>query len=272
SKLEQIIINLVGNAIKFTQSGSICVKANINEQMTQADPAGRHWLQISVSDTGIGIPNDKQEMIFEKFNQVDGSSHREFEGSGLGLSIVKKYIEFFGGNISVESEVNKGAAFTFTFPYTPQKTIVESNLQPNIIIPLKERASKIITPLSILIVDDDKTSRKVLEMSLSNILIKDGQQITLANNGFEAINLVKEKNIYNLIFMDIQMRGIDGFKTTIEILKLIGSNVIVVPITAGVKEGIEEKCIQSGMRDFISKPYELEQIYQIIEKYFSIIE
>jgi two-component system, sensor histidine kinase and response regulator len=159
TRLRQILINLLGNAIKFTRRGSVGVRVSIVD-----DWNGVRIIQFSVEDTGIGIPDDKKDIIFKSFSQADAATTREYGGTGLGLAICKTYVEKMGGTLWIESEVGKGSAFVFKLPFKPKESIVHQQIQP---VPLKALSEK-----SVLIMDDDRESRKLLHTICTEIDMK----------------------------------------------------------------------------------------------------
>lgn len=247
AKLKQILINLIGNAVKFTQKGSVVFGCEIQENKE---------LLFYVKDTGIGIPESKLNVIFERFTQADESLTRPYSGSGLGLAISKGFVELMGGRIWAESKMGKGSQFYFTIPYKPviRKKIMKSKKKDITEFNWKD--------LSILIVEDNLVSYKLLEISLS----KTGCKILHAENGVEAIELVKQKPEIDVVLMDIQLPIMNGYDATREIKK-IKPDLPVIAQTANAMDSDRVKCLDAGCSDYVTKPIVLNDLMPVIELY-----
>jgi len=246
-RLKQIIINLLSNAIKFTSHGKISVKA---DQVSITGNIAN--LSICVSDTGIGIPNDKIEEIFEMFHQLDNESTRRFSGSGLGLSIVKGLTELMNGKISVTSEMGKGSSFSVTIPF---EIVNESQIAEK---KEAEAASCMNKVLKILVAEDDEINLLLIK----KILMKRGWNIKTAVNGIELLMLY-EAEAFDAIVIDGQMPEMDGFEAAKIIRdkeKKSGSHTPIVALSAYALNKDREKFIKAGMDDYISKPMTNENI------------
>ena len=239
TKLTQILINLVGNALKFTQEGFV------NFGYTLKD----NFLEFYVEDSGIGIPSNMHADIFKRFRQVESTSARTYGGSGLGLSISKAYAELLGGNIRLSSEVGKGSVFYFSLPY---KT-VNSKAIPQ--LPLNELNLEFIKPQTVLIAEDEDSNFILLEKIFSGMKIK----IIRAINGIEAVAICKSNPQVDLILMDIKMPEMDGFEATKRI-KEFRPNLPIIAQTAYSSEEDTNKVFACGCSDFISKPFNRELI------------
>lgn len=241
-RFRQILTNLISNAIKFTEEGEVSIIAKSAPQ-----PNGKVQLQISIEDTGIGIPREKIRTIFVPFTQVDASTTRLYGGTGLGLSICRELSNAMNGDIFVRSEVGKGSKFTFTAIFN----IPRQNDSDNF-IPLKHypKYSK-VAALKILVVDDNEVNRKLCQTMIKSF----GYHSDLAINGEEALNLL-EKNKYDLIFMDIQMPIMDGFEATRQIRIKYKTDALpfIIALTANAFEEDKQKCLNAGMNDFLPKP------------------
>ncbi len=248
SKLESILINLIKNALKFTKSGEIGIGVAFNRSM----------LEFSVSDTGVGIPHDRLDIIFERFVQAEISIARDYEGSGLGLSIAKAFVEMMHGDINVESTVGKGSTFSFRIPAN------EMHHQDNQIITAK-RKGKIKSTTKILIAEDDAISYIYLRTMLS----KFGIEIIHASNGNEAIELCSGHPDISLVLMDMKMPVLDGYQATMKILEL-RKDLPIVALTAFAFSDDREKALACGCIDYISKPVNKEQLIEIIKKHSGI--
>jgi len=274
-RLKQIIVNLVGNAIKFTEKGKVVLKVEKFEQGERENIKGEENahllpgqiadssipLHITVKDTGIGIPADMLNNIFKDFVQIDSSTTRRFGGTGLGLSISKKLVRMMGGEIWVNSKIGKGSIFHFIVPFSPPLFI--KDITPQEAVRVSDKALP-LTPLKILIVEDDTVNQKVA----SGLLDKRGHRITIANNGREAIEILSRED-FDIVLMDCQMPEMDGFETT-RIIRNPQSSVrnheiTIIAMTAYVMKGEMERCIESGMTDYISKPIRREEFLSKVE-------
>jgi hypothetical protein len=255
-KIYAILTNLVKNAIKFTSEGSIEFGYDLVE--TDNYPSLRQY-QFFVKDTGIGIPQDRQEVIFERFAQADISDKQAYQGAGLGLSIAKAYVEMLGGKIWVESEPGKGSIFYFTIPCDAEpekevavKTVVSEKKETN---PIKN--------LKILIADDDEAS----QMYISLVINKFSSEVLKAVNGVEAIQICRNNPDIDLILMDIKMPEMDGYEATRQI-RQFNSAVSIIAQTAFALTGEREKAIAAGCNDYIAKPIKKDQLMELINQYF----
>jgi len=246
-KLSQIIINLLGNSLKFTKKGKITLTINL---MKKEDDFSH--IQFEVKDTGVGIALENQTKIFDRFVQIDANNDN-YQGSGLGLSIVKKLISLFDSKIHLQSELGKGSAFNFTIKF--KNVSSESSEIANV-----EIVNTIFSNLKVLIVEDNKinqlVTRKILEKSQFNCFVVEA--------GAEALEILKTET-FDLILMDINMPGMNGFETTIKIRQ----NKITTPIialTAFSKHEIEQEAIDSGMNAVVIKPYKKSELYSIMSE------
>ena len=249
-KVEAIITNLIKNAIKFTNEGSI------EFGYTLADTE----LHFYVKDTGEGIKPDHLERIFDRFIQEDESHTSAQQGSGLGLSIVKAYVELLEGKIWVESNKSEGSTFHITIPYNTveeETTDREKNVKE-----IKDKTSK-FTNKTILLVEDDDVSYEYLDIVLKNIGISN---TTWANNGQEAIKQCKENPAIDLVLMDIDLPGMNGYEAT-KAIKAIKPNLPIIAQTAYALSGDREKSLQAGSDDFITKPIKIEELLEKVEKF-----
>lgn len=250
-KVYAILTNLVKNAIKFTTEGSIEFGYEKKD----------NCLEFFVKDTGLGILLNKQEMIFERFMQADEILTRNYEGAGLGLSISKAYVEMLGGKIWVESEPGKGSTFYFTLPCNTElkkKNIIEN-------IAKTEKKENKAEKLKILVAEDDKNSEMLLTIELE----KFSREILKARNGADAVETCRNNSDIDLVLMDIKMPRINGYEATREIRKF-NSAVIIVAQTAYAFEGERKTALDAGCNDYIAKPFTLESLTILLEKYFKI--
>lgn len=248
-RLGQILLNLVGNAVKFTDEGEVRVRAERKNER----------LILSVSDTGIGIPADKLQQIFLPFMQVDGSTTRRHEGTGLGLAICKELAELMGGEIGVTSTLGRGSTFFLDIPLRPAELPEETTRTAP--WPRQEPSRT----LRALLVEDDAAVREVMK----NLLGQRGLEVTIAQNGFRALDIWRSDTI-DLIFMDLQMPGMNGFEVTREIRKAeqgLARRTFICALTAHVRAEDLQRCMAEGMDGFLAKPLSLEQLDNILQKY-----
>jgi len=257
-RLRQILINLISNSLKFTKKGNIKIKASLANDI-KVNP-GYSAIEIAISDTGCGIPLEKQELIFSKFTQLERSTSRKYGGTGLGLSIVKELVQLMQGNIFVKSEPNKGSEFVFKIVVKNGETQAEM---------LQEKKSRDMAvaerkPLKILLAEDDNTNI-FLEQT---VLRKLGNTVTVARNGIEVLSCLK-KNHFDLVFMDIEMPEMDGFETAQRIRGGdCGKNkndIWIIAMTAHALTDIKQKALEMGINDFITKPIDITKIQERID-------
>ncbi|MFT5247676.1 MAG: PAS domain S-box-containing protein [Gammaproteobacteria bacterium] len=244
TRLKQVLINLLNNAIKFTPNGNVCVQV---DAIVGID--GKLNLQFQVIDTGIGIPLNKVDTLFDSFTQVDSSTTREYGGTGLGLSICKELVELMGGEIRVISNGEKGSTFEFNVAYelASEVTLEATNLQELIdaqIISLNMESQKI------LIAEDNVINQKVALMMLEGL----GGTADVVANGAEVLAKCKKEN-YDLILMDIQMPEMDGIEATEQLNRSMGDKrPYIIALTANAMQSDKDRCLNAGMNDFLSKP------------------
>ena len=256
-RVKQILINIVANAIKFTETGSVEIVGGSEKTGDGLIMAG-----IEVTDTGMGIPEDKIDMIFDQFRQVDSSSTRRFGGTGLGLTISKKLTEHLGGTIHVKSTVGKGSHFKLTIPFTPggeNDKVEETNIK---------EFPDALKNLDVLIVDDDSINRL-----LGEIILRDfGCRVEMAANGEEALEKVS-KTDFNLILLDIHMPGISGLEVARVIRKRFkNENVKIIAVTAAVLSEDIENYAKAGFNDYLIKPYKEINLFNKISNVFNMNE
>ena len=250
-KLYAILTNLVKNAIKFTDAGSIAFGYTKKED----------FLEFYVKDTGNGIPENQKKIIFERFRQVHESVSRNFEGSGLGLTISKAYVELLGGKIWVESEEGKGSTFYFTIPFIPAEKEVE---EEEIVIDTSYyKTDAPLRKLKVLIVEDDSISKLLITIAIKNF----ANEILSASTGLEAIEACLNNPDIDLVMMDINMPEMDGYEATSEIREF-NKDIVIIAQTANAFASDREQAIAAGCNDYISKPVNLTELKSLIEKYF----
>ena len=248
-RLNQILVNLVGNAIKFTESGRITVGVQVMEQRDN------EWLmRFSIKDTGIGIPTEKIGSIFDSFAQAGSDIARKYGGTGLGLSISKQLIELQKGSIWVESKLGEGSEFCFEIPYQEAAAETVTGLMRIHDMDF----SKLLQGKKVLIAEDNYVNQVLIEHVLQNVAVV----TTIVSNGKEAIAQLKVKNDFDLILMDLQMPIMDGYKTTAFIRKQLDIDIPIIAMTATAMKGELEKCVEAGMTDYMSKPFEFVDLYK----------
>ncbi len=263
TRIQQVLRNLIGNALKFTDRGRISVSVTEDSRAE-----GRTTLHVRVSDTGIGIPAEKHAAIFEAFQQADGSTTRRFGGTGLGLAISTTLVRLMGGRLWLESEVGKGSTFQFIVPLGISDTRAA--------VPghdASRRASRAgglamaptASPRRILLAEDNVVNQRVA----SGLLVRRGHEVVIANDGREALAHLEDK-MFDVVLMDVQMPVMDGFEATAIIRereRATGRHLRIVAMTAHALDGDRERCLAAGMDGYISKPIEPKSLYATVESY-----
>lgn len=282
-RLRQILTNFVGNAVKFTEQGSITIRVRLVEAgNTQKAHSLRHqfaipehfstvWVQLEVTDTGIGIPADKQTAIFESFTQVDGSATRRYGGSGLGLAINRSLAELMGGTIGVQSEEGKGSNFWVVLPlFAPN---MEQSLGTVGAVLSRRSAGADDGSASgaacakgrVLLVEDNEVNRKVAVRLLQRL----GYEVDVAEDGGEAVEKTAQRR-YDAVLMDVHMPRMDGLEATRRIRereRVTGGHQVIIAMTASAMKEDVERCLMSGMDDYLSKPVRLEVLQGMLERW-----
>jgi CheY-like chemotaxis protein/anti-sigma regulatory factor (Ser/Thr protein kinase) len=260
ARLRQVIVNLLGNAIKFTRSGEVTLMAGV-----EAMDGDRAILHFCVRDTGIGIAPEKQKTIFEAFTQADSSITRLFGGTGLGLTIASRLVGMLGGRIWVESEPGRGSSFHFTARFAVAPTSIPAPV-PAPSYPEHNGIDRSATParLNILIAEDNPTNQHLLR----RILEKRGHAAVVACDGREALNALSRQE-FDLVLMDVQMPEMDGLQTTAVIReqeRSSGRHQKIIALTAHAMKGDEERCLAAGMDGYLSKPIQIRQLAEVLEQ------
>lgn len=257
TRLTQVLINLLNNAIKFTEEGKIMLTIRTQGKTKN----GETRVNFEVKDTGIGIPKEKHKAIFESFSQADEHTTRVFGGTGLGLAITKRLVELQGGLIKLQSEPGRGSTFSFYLPYpvgeAPQEAVIETKSV------LKEKGIEGVK--RILIVEDNVFNVKVVK----RILKFWDMEIDIAGDGFEALEKVREKD-YNIVLMDLQMPRMDGYEATATIRSWEENKYQSLPIialSASALADFRQRAFDVGMNDFLTKPFKPKDLYQTIERH-----
>jgi CheY-like chemotaxis protein len=260
-RLLQILTNLLGNAVKYTDQGEVKITVTTGPKT----PAGKIGINFIVSDTGIGIRADKKEIIFQSFTQADESHTRRYGGVGLGLAISKDLVNRMGGTISCESEEGVGSTFTFTLPLTEElpkeetaATAVEPAL-PKSGLPVAEEGKR----SRLLIAEDDPITRQVIGLMLKH----SNFDHDVAENGLRAVEMW-EKGNYDLVLMDVQMPHMDGFAATGAIREkeqAMGGHTLIIAMTAHAFPEDEKRCLAAGMDAYIAKPIDMKKCVAMLE-------
>ncbi|MCH2022073.1 MAG: ATP-binding protein [Saprospiraceae bacterium] len=249
NRFSQILSNLIGNAIKFTNDGKIEI---LVESIKKIDD-NKAIYQVSVSDTGIGLNEEDQKVIFEEFHQLD---YRNSSGTGLGLTICKKLVRLMGGEINVNSQLGKGSVFSFTFQVDliEQKEVQENEANDN--------NEKVKYDLKILLVEDNVVNQKVANLMLEKL----GCKVEIANNGHEALNMFSP-NKFDLIFMDVQMPVMDGISAIQELNKKFDSLPPIIGLSANALKVEVDKYLSLGMDDYLSKPILIKDLNDVLKRW-----
>jgi PAS domain S-box-containing protein len=258
-RLRQVLMNLAGNAVKFTERGEVVISGELAEQTAE-----RVIIRFSVRDTGIGIAPEQRSRIFESFVQADGSTTRRYGGTGLGLAISKQLVELMGGQMGVESELGRGSRFWFTATYAKHR---EGELGVE-----EQKAAAVLLADSargeargrILVAEDNPVNQRIA----LRILEKEGYQAEAVCDGKQALEALA-RNHYDLVLMDVQMPEMDGFQATAEIRRLEAATrrTPVVAMTANAMTGDRERCLAAGMDDYVSKPVRREELHEVVRRW-----
>ncbi|NMC73236.1 MAG: response regulator [Geobacteraceae bacterium] len=270
TRLRQVLLNLVGNAVKFTERGEVSVSASSVEEGD-----GRFLICFEVRDTGIGIPPESLDSIFTCFTQADGATNRKYGGTGLGLSIVKQLVEMMEGGVSVESTPGLGSVFRFTVRLgkgiepeaapAPQDTPPLPDSSADSPGPSGPLAQACATARHVLVAEDNPVNQEVCRAILECL----GYRADIAANGREAVDAV-QRTTYDLVFMDCQMPEMDGIEATRIIRKReeeSGARTTIVALTAHAMEGYRDYCVTQGMDDYLAKPFTMDSLREVLERW-----
>jgi PAS domain S-box-containing protein len=295
-RLRQVLLNLIGNAVKFTESGGIVVEAawrHADAGACARAPGDACTLEFCVTDTGIGIPSEAIGGLFQAFNQVDGSTTRRYGGTGLGLVICKQLVELMGGEIGVSSTPGQGTTFRFTLPFTigalapahsnPEADVAQRPLPagsdeqstrqaaaadaPKLALVAAGSAPRAPACARILLAEDNAVNQAVGCAMLENL----GYEVDVANDGMEALELLAAGG-FDAVLMDCQMPRMDGFAASREIRAresraAAGRRVAIVALTANAMEGDRERCLEAGMDDYLAKPFKLAELAAVLGRW-----
>lgn len=258
--LRQMLFNLVGNAVKFTAQGQI----RIEGRLVSAD-GGTAMIEFAVSDTGIGIPADKQDLLFKPFSQADSSSTREFAGTGLGLSLVSNLAALMKGEVGVDSEPGQGSRFWFRFAaeIVPAEAVPQSNARPLTTPALSVHDAALLSG-HVLVVEDNRTNSKVIELLLKKL----GVSSSLAVDGSQAVAMATGGERFDAILMDIHLPVLDGYAATGQIRQWekesARARCPIVALTANAFADDRQHCMEAGMDDFLAKPIQFEDLNSVL--------
>lgn len=252
--LNQILMNLVGNAEKFTEEGNIQIMARVKKE-----EGDYHWIEFTVSDTGVGIPEEKLGLVFQKFKQVNPQGHKH-KGTGLGLAITKELVELQGGVISVQSQPGFGSTFTFILPYT--KSLIKT--EPKSVTEMYLAPVDELRTCNVLIVEDNLMNQTYIGSLLNKWKIP----YTMASDGKQAVEIAKTQR-FDIILMDIQMPIMNGYEATVAIRSTHNPNryTPVVALTASAMLDHKSVAMEAGMNDFLTKPFEPNQLMTVLQRY-----
>jgi light-regulated signal transduction histidine kinase (bacteriophytochrome)/ActR/RegA family two-component response regulator len=267
-RLRQILTNLVGNAIKFTSKGQVTI--TVQEQSSTLSEAS---LLFSIQDTGIGIPEDRLSMLFQKFQQVDHSTTRKYGGTGLGLAICKELVTLMGGTIKVSSEPGEGSTFSFsiTLPIDgPQLSVLSGGVHSSAAVPEKTAALPLpaatpdVARTKVLLVEDNAINQRVALAFLARL----NSEVEVASSGKQAVAMYQNA-CYDLILMDCQMPEMDGFETTVVIRQLERATrrTPIIALTANAMREDQERCLAAGMDDYMAKPVSFIRLQEVLKKW-----
>jgi signal transduction histidine kinase/CheY-like chemotaxis protein len=272
-RVRQVLLNLLGNAIKFTREGRVLVELDLQRA---SKPGASDAIRCMVSDTGIGIPHDKQPLLFKEFSQADASTTRQFGGTGLGLAISRRLIELMGGMLDFSSEPGVGSRFWFTLPIVQLKesqidTVEVAALD---VLALEVPALDVPRPVAapprvnarVLVAEDNAVNQRLVKRMLEKM----GYVVDIASDGYQAVTLAMA-HPYDIVIMDCSMPEMDGYQATTEIRRLHQEGALrripVIALTANALPEDRERCLAAGMDDYLSKPIAPEDLRAMLDKY-----
>jgi signal transduction histidine kinase/ActR/RegA family two-component response regulator len=267
NRLGQVMTNLVGNAIKFTDRGEVFVRVKVEAASADSNSI---TLRFSVADTGIGIAPEKQQIIFESFVQADGSTTRKYGGTGLGLSISSRLARMMNGRIWVESDSGRGSTFYFTGEFEKPAGLVETPHQEQITHHARslKLTDKVDRPRHVLLAEDNPVNQQLAV----ELLQMRGHSVRIAGNGNEVLSAL-ERESFDVILMDCQMPDMDGFQATAAIRgreKLSGEHIPIIAITGYAMKGDRQRCLDAGMDGYICKPIRSKELFEVVEQFTAV--
>lgn len=262
TRVRQVLTNLINNAVKFTERGSIQVRVTaegINSDIADYREGHMCQVRVNVTDTGLGIPPDRIDRLFQSFSQVDASTNRRFGGTGLGLAICKRLVEMMGGQIFVRSQLGEGSTFSFSIPLA----IAPAEIEKLRWIPKRARARRV------LIVEDNVINQIVIKRMLERL----GHKVDIASDGDAAIRLVQESQ-YDLLLTDVNMPGTDGLHAArcIRSLSDAHARLPIVALTASATAMDREACLHAGMNDYLTKPTDSESLRTVVDRWTAHVD
>lgn len=265
NRLQQILYNLVDNAIKFTKEGEICLSAKVKGK----------FVEVTVSDTGIGIPKERQEDIFISFQQLDGSDAREYAGAGLGLAVTRQLVELHNGEINVYSKEDLGSRFTFTVPISEEKHKITLDVEEQIKEPVveqnqdQEEGAYDETQFQILVVDDERVNRTIL----NNLLKLQGYHVAVARDGQEALNMLFGSRRFDLILLDVMMPRMTGYDVCRALRDSFSLQELpVIFLTAKNQLSDMQTGFQLGANDYLTKPFAKDELLSRVRMHLSLLD
>jgi two-component system, sensor histidine kinase and response regulator len=257
-RLRQVLTNLIGNAVKFTQNGEVLVRVEV----AQDNQEGQRQLRFSIKDTGVGIPADKMDLLFQQFSQVDGSASRHFEGTGLGLAISRQIVEAMGGTIEAQSQVGEGSTFFFTVSFA-----MVSCPEPA----TRSCTSDCLADMRVLIIDDNETNRRILVETLTHW----GMRPTAASGGAEGIRILRTaqeaSEPFELLLLDEQMPDMDGFAVADKIREEFSlPDMVILMLSSGDIFSGAARCRQVGISSYLVKPVQQSKLFDAIMEAFNL--
>ncbi|MBF0352849.1 MAG: response regulator [SAR324 cluster bacterium] len=275
TRLQQVLMNLVSNAIKFTSQGSVVVSVRVLNEPVPEQEGQQLNLLFSIKDTGIGIPESRKAHLFQQFSQLDVSIARQYGGSGLGLSICRQLVSIMGGEITVDSKEQEGSTFSFTFPTRigSLSTMVADSREntPSTQLPDIKFLSSFAEhyPLKILVVEDDIMNQRMIMAMLEEM----GYHPGLVQNGKEALEEMEQQH-FDILLLDLKMPEMDGFETAVNIQCQwpLYERPRIIAMTAEVLPHIQEQCITNGMDDFLSKPFHIRDLTKILKHWYNRLD
>ena len=260
TRLRQCFINLINNAIKFTHQGHVHMNVSVEDRHNQP------FMRFDVEDTGIGIPTDKQEVIFGAFAQAEGSTTRKFGGTGLGLSVTKQLVELLGGEITVSSEAGKGSTFSLIIPAgldVAAQDLMDRQNDAETLKQTPDTTSQLQFSGCCLVAEDVSANQAVI----TRLLAKVGLEVAIANDGKEAVEQAKAGS-FDLIFMDMHMPNMNGYDAT-KALRSSGLKTPVIALTANAMKGDDQACLEAGCDDYLAKPIDRKELYETLCEYLT---
>ncbi|MEW4453009.1 response regulator [Bremerella sp. JC817] len=253
-RIKQLLLNLVGNAIKFTNQGSVVVVAEVVPSESGAN------LVVEVRDTGVGIPQDKLDSVFQPFVQADDTVTRKYGGTGLGLAISRKLAEALGGQLTATSAVGRGSTFTAQIALgdISQIQFVAPSQMPGADVRRDQAIPSDLSHLNVLVADDGDTNRKLIRL----LLERGGAKVSLAENGQVAVDMAQQRS-FDVVLMDMQMPVLDGYSATTK-LRELGFTLPIIALTAHAMKGDRENCEQAGCSGYLSKPIDADELYRTL--------